>query len=104
MYAEQFKWQVRNGAGQGTSSIETSISMAALHWRKEREGGWLILAEGKDKKGRMLNIHIFSPISANTGQGKAVITSPQHCPKSAGASRALESLYHAAGNDGRIIA
>lgn len=51
MYAEQFKWQVRAGAGQGTSSTETSISMAGLHWRKEREGGELILAEDKDKKG-----------------------------------------------------
>lgn len=41
MYAKQFKWQVRAGAGQGTSSTETSISMAALHWRREgrREGG-----------------------------------------------------------------
>lgn len=39
MYAEQFKWQVRSGAGQGTSSTETSVSMAGLHWRKEREGG-----------------------------------------------------------------
>lgn len=40
MYAEWFKWQVRAGAGQGTSSIETSISMAAIHWRREggREG------------------------------------------------------------------
>lgn len=37
MYAEWFKWQVRAGAGQGTSSTETSISMAALHGR--REGG-----------------------------------------------------------------
>lgn len=27
MYAEWFKWQVRAGAGQGTSSTETSISM-----------------------------------------------------------------------------
>lgn len=40
MYAEWFKWQVRAGAGQGTSSTETSISMAAIHWRREggREG------------------------------------------------------------------
>lgn len=53
MYAERFKWQVRAGAGQGTSSTETSISMAALHWRREggREEGWLILAEDKDKRG-----------------------------------------------------
>lgn len=40
MYAEQFKWQVRAGAGQGTGSTETSISMAGLHWRKEREDSW----------------------------------------------------------------
>lgn len=30
--------------------------------------------------------------------------SPQHCPESAGASRALESLYHATGNDRRNLA
>lgn len=48
MYAEWFKWQVRGGAGQGTSSIETPISMeASCGVGKEKEGLAMSGDEGK---------------------------------------------------------
>lgn len=104
MYAEWFKWQVRAGAGQGTSSTEIPISVVALCWR--REGGGMA-DPGRRWRQRMLNAsHPHPP----TYSGPQVLMldrrrqwppdpGPQHCPKPAGASRARESLYHAAGHD-----